>query len=50
MKICEICLDSFDVGHKGCCSINCYLKVLQSRLDDCFRNDVSHTQLLAQIS
>ncbi|MCV0401591.1 MAG: hypothetical protein K5777_06410 [Nitrosopumilus sp.] len=49
MNICEVCLKSYHVGHKGCCSTDCYLKVLQSRLDDCFRKDTSHTQLLATL-
>jgi hypothetical protein len=49
MKICEICLKSFYVGHKGCCSSECYLEVLESRLDECFRNDNSHTELLAAL-
>lgn len=47
MNICEVCIKSYNAGHKGCCSTECYLKVLQSRLDECFRNDTSHTQLLA---
>jgi hypothetical protein len=50
MNNCEYCLKSYHVGHKNCCSNDCYLKVLQSRLDECFRNDTTHTQLLmAQI-
>ena len=50
LNICEICLKSYHVGHKGCCSTECYLKVLESKLDACFKNDKSHTQLLiAQI-
>ena len=49
MKICEICLKSFEKGHKGCCSTDCYLQVLQRRLDDCFKRDQSHTELLAKL-
>jgi hypothetical protein len=49
MKTCKVCINSFHVGHKGYCSIDCYLQVLQTKLNECFRNDTSHTRLLATL-
>lgn len=46
MKTCLVCVRKFQVGKKGCCSNACYLQDLQNRLDECFRRDTSHTQLL----
>ena len=46
MKTCQVCVQPFTSGKKGCCSLDCYLQVLQTRLDECFRNDTSHTGLL----
>lgn len=43
LNTCKNCTNSFLVGHKGCCSTNCYLHVLQTRLDDCFRKDKSYS-------
>jgi hypothetical protein len=48
MSTCQICIRPFTIGKKNCCSTTCYLQVLQTRLDDCFRNDTSHTMLLSQ--
>ncbi len=50
MKTCKVCTKSFHVGRKGCCSIDCHLQELQSRLNECFRNDTSHTRLLAALA
>ena len=47
MNTCQVCIRSYTSGKKGCCSTDCYLQVLQTRLDTCFRNDTSHTMLLA---
>jgi len=47
MKTCQVCTKSFPIGKSDCCSIDCYLQVLQTKLDQCFRNDTSHTRLLA---
>jgi len=47
MKTCQVCVKPFTFGKKGCCSNDCYLQVLQTKLDECFRNDTSHTMLLA---
>ena len=47
MKTCQVCIRPYTSGKKGCCSTDCYLQVLQTRLDTCFRNDTSHTMLLA---
>ncbi len=47
MNTCQVCFHPFTSGKKGCCSNDCYLQELQTRLDECFRNDTSHTQLLA---
>ena len=47
MSSCQICVKPFTNGKKGCCSNDCYLQVLQTRLDECFRNDTSHTKLLS---
>ena len=47
MKSCKVCTKSFLLGHKDCCSKDCYMQILQERLDDCFRRDTSHTELLA---
>jgi hypothetical protein len=49
MNACKVCIKSFHTGHKGCCSTDCYLQVLQSKLDDCFKRDTSHTQLLTAL-
>ena len=46
MKFCQVCTKSFAFGKSDCCSIDCYLQVLQTELDECFRNDTSHTQFL----
>ncbi len=46
MKFCQVCTKSFAFGKSDCCSIDCYLEVLQTELDECFRNDTSHTQFL----
>ncbi len=46
MNICEICLKSFSTGHKGCCSTECYMQILQEKLEECSRHDTSHTKLL----
>ena len=46
---CKVCVKPFDVGHKGCCSMDCHLQFLQSRLETCFRNDISHMQLLTML-
>ncbi len=50
MKTCKVCIKSFQVSHKGYCSIDCYLEVLQTKLDDCFRRDTSHTALLSVLA
>jgi len=50
MSTCNVCVKPFTVGHKGCCSTDCHLEELQSRLDTCFRNDTSHTQLLSVLA
>jgi len=46
MKTCLVCNREFHVGKKQCCSSDCYFHDLQNRLDECFRKDISHTQLL----
>lgn len=50
MNACKVCVKPVNVGHKGCCSTNCYLQILQAKLDTCFRNDTSHTQLLSSLA
>ena len=50
MKTCQVCVQSFTSGKKDCCSLDCYLQVLQTRLDECFRNDNSHTRLLTGLA
>ncbi len=47
MKTCKVCSKSFAFGKNDCYSINCYLKNLQFKIDECFRKDNSHTQLVA---
>ncbi len=49
MKTCKVCIKSFHVGHKDYCSTDCYFQVLQSKLNECFRNDTSHTRLLTTL-
>ena len=49
MKTCRVCIKQFHVGYKGYCSIDCYLETLQNKLDECFRNDTSHTKLLTTL-
>lgn len=49
MKICKVCTKPFAFGKNGACSIDCYMEELQVRLDECFRNDKSHTKLLADL-
>ena len=46
MKTCQVCVQPFSKGKKNCCSVDCYLKTLQSKIDECFSNDHSHTGLL----
>ncbi len=46
MKTCLVCAQPFVTGKKGCCSIECYLQKLQTKLDECFRNNTNHTRLL----
>jgi len=50
MKTCTVCIKSFQVGDKGYCSTDCYLEVLQTRLDGCFRRDTSHTAFLSELA
>ena len=47
LNACTVCVKPYTLGKKGCCSTNCYLQVLQIRLDDCCRRDTSHTKLLS---
>jgi len=47
MKFCQNCSKSFTFGKNDCCSIDCYLEILQSKLEVCFRNDNTHTQILS---
>ncbi len=49
MKTCQVCVQPFTIGKKNCCSVDCYLKTLQFKIDECFRNDSSHTMLLATL-
>ncbi len=44
MKTCKVCVQPFSKGKKNCCSVDCYLKNLQLKIDECFRNDISHTR------
>ena len=46
MKTCLVCDREFQIGKKECCSSTCYFQDLQNKLDECFRNDTSHTELL----
>ena len=50
MKACKACITPFHIGHKGYCSTDCFFKTLQTRLDKCFRDDTSHTNLLTKLS
>ena len=45
MKTCQVCVKPFTIGKKNCCSVDCYLKTLQFKIDERFRNDSSHTRL-----
>ena len=45
MKTCQVCVQPFTSGKKNCCSVGCYLKTLQLKIDECFRKDTSHTRL-----
>ena len=47
MNTCQVCIRPFTLGKKGCCSKDCYMQILQERLDDCFRRDTSHSKVLA---
>jgi hypothetical protein len=44
MKTCQVCVQPFRKGKKNCCSTDCYLKTLQFKIDECFR-DSCHTEL-----
>jgi len=47
MKFCQNCTKPFTIGKSDCCSIDCYLENLQYKLDVCFTNMPTHTQLLS---
>ncbi len=47
MNICQNCTKPFIIGKNDCCSIDCNLENLQFKLDECFRNNPTHTQLLS---
>jgi len=47
MKICQNCAKSFTIGKNDYCSTDCNLENLQFKLDECFRNIPTHTQLLS---
>ncbi|MHA7646914.1 hypothetical protein [Nitrosopumilus sp. S4] len=49
MKTCQVCVSPFVTGKKEFCSNQCYHDNLQARLDECFRNDTSHTKLLSSL-
>ena len=44
MKTCQVCVQPFSTGRKNCCSVDCYLKTMQSKIDERFRNNTSHTK------
>jgi len=44
MKTCQVCVQPFTKGKKNCCSTDCYLKILQFKIDKRFR-DSCHTEL-----
>ena len=44
MKTCQVYVQHFTIGKKNCYSVGCYLKNLQFKIDECFR-DSSHTEL-----
>jgi len=46
MKTCLVCSNEFQVGKKDCCSTACFFQNLQNELDECFRRDTSHIELL----
>ena len=45
MNTCQVCTQSFRSGQKGCCSTDCYLQELQTKLNDVFMR-TSHTKFL----
>jgi len=47
MKICQNCTKSFIIGKNDCCSTDCNLENQQFKLDACFRDMPTHTQLLS---